>query len=93
MAATAKNLASASEKLDKELDQLHLKSSMTNLNAILGKINNGTGTLGALVNDPGLYDDAKALMGGVSRNRVMRNLIRQTVRESEEKAAGAEKKR
>ncbi|OFZ21059.1 MAG: hypothetical protein A2X94_06935 [Bdellovibrionales bacterium GWB1_55_8] len=89
MASTAKNLASASEKLNRELDHLNLKSSMANLNAILSKINNGTGTLGALVNDPGLYDDAKSLMGGVSRNRVMRNLIRQTVRESEEKSASS----
>ncbi len=84
MAATSKSMASASEKLNKELDDLHLKTLSKNLNGILEKINNGTGTLGALINDPGLYDDAKALMGGANRNRIVRNLVRQTIKKSEE---------
>jgi phospholipid/cholesterol/gamma-HCH transport system substrate-binding protein len=84
MAKTAKNMASASEKLNQELSDVQLKGASKNLNEILAKINDGTGTLGALVNDPGLYDDVKALMGGANRNRVMRNLVRQTIKQNEE---------
>jgi phospholipid/cholesterol/gamma-HCH transport system substrate-binding protein len=92
MTATSKNLSLASEKINKELEGgLYLKSSLKNLSGILEKVNNGTGTLGALVNDPGLYDDAKALMGGANRNRIVRNLVRQTIRDSEVKTADEEK--
>ena len=83
MAETAKNLSSASYKLDQELNELNLRKISKNLNAILEKINQGNGTLGALVNDHGLYDDAKALLGGANRNRILRNLVRSTVKESE----------
>ena len=50
---------------------------------ILEKVNNGTGTLGALVNDPGLYEDARALVGGANRNRIVRNLVRKTAKDGE----------
>lgn len=87
MATTAKNLSEATAKLNQEVADLHLKQASKNLNAILEKVNNGTGTLGALVNDPGLYDDVKSLMGGANRNRVVRNLVRQTIKKNEEAEA------
>ena len=39
-----------------------------------------------MINDPGLYDDAKALVGQTNRNRIMRNLIRQTIKDNKEKS-------
>jgi phospholipid/cholesterol/gamma-HCH transport system substrate-binding protein len=87
MAKTAHNLSLASAHLNEEINDVHLKTASKNFNSILQKINDGTGTLGALVNDPGLYDDVKALMGGANRNRVMRNLVRQTIRKNEEDEA------
>jgi phospholipid/cholesterol/gamma-HCH transport system substrate-binding protein len=87
MSKTAHNMSLASERLNQEIADIHLKTASKSLNAILEKINDGTGTLGALVNDPGLYDDVKALMGGANRNRVMRNLVRQTIRKNEEDQA------
>jgi phospholipid/cholesterol/gamma-HCH transport system substrate-binding protein len=83
LAATAKNLSSASAKLNRDLDDLQLKDAVKNLNSILEKINNGHGSLGALINDPSLYDDAKALVGGTNRNRIVRNLVRQTIQKAE----------
>ena len=80
---TATNLASASAKLSSELDDANFKKSVKSLNQILDKINNGTGTLGALVNDPGLYDDAKSLLGGANRSRIVRNLVRKTVKDGD----------
>jgi phospholipid/cholesterol/gamma-HCH transport system substrate-binding protein len=41
-----------------------LRDSSRNLEEILRKINTGQGTAGLLVNDPGLYNDAKNLLGG-----------------------------
>ncbi len=84
IAATARNLAQASQRLNAELDQIQLKSAVGHLDGILRKIDRGTGTLGALVNDPGLYYDAKALLGGANRNRIIRNLVRKTIKDSEE---------
>lgn len=81
MAKTANNLSVTTERLNLELDNLKLKSSIHHLNEILEKINRGKGTIGALVNDPGLYDQAKALVGGANRNRIMRNLVRKTVQD------------
>lgn len=95
MASTAKNLSQATSKLSSDLEGAPLKGAIRNLNSILEKINNGTGTLGALVNDPGLYYDARSLMGGANRNRIVRNLVRQTIKESEQgqarEAAGTKK--
>jgi len=85
LAVTAKNMARVSQKLDEQFTKFKLNAAVSNLNKILKKINRGDGTLGALVNDPALYHDAKALVGGGSRNRIIRNLIRKTIRESEER--------
>jgi phospholipid/cholesterol/gamma-HCH transport system substrate-binding protein len=83
MAQSAKNLAALSSKLNEDLEKSQVKSAIRNLAGILEKINNGTGTLGALINDPGLYYDARALMGGANRNRIVRNLVRKTIQDAE----------
>jgi phospholipid/cholesterol/gamma-HCH transport system substrate-binding protein len=89
LAATSRNLSLATEKINRDLDHMKLKEIGSNLKEILSKINDGTGTLGALVNDPDLYFDLRALLGGVNRNRIMRNLVRQTVQDA--KAAKSDK--
>lgn len=87
---TAKNLANATEKIDRQMDDLHFKKIIKNLESITEKINNGNGTVGALINDPGLYDNVKSLIGQANRNRIVRNLVRQTIKDSEEKPASSE---
>lgn len=83
LALSSERLASVSQKMDRELDKLQLSDAIKNLNSILQKINDGQGTLGALINDPALYDDAKALVGGANRSRIVRNLVRQTIKNQE----------
>lgn len=83
MADTAKNLSSATHKLNQELDQLKIKQTIGHLNSILEKVNNGTGTLGQLVNDPSLYYETKSLVGGANRNRIIRNLVRKSVQDGD----------
>ncbi|MGE4106940.1 MAG: MlaD family protein [Bacteriovoracia bacterium] len=82
---TSKNMAELTHKLNQEMDHIKIKSAIGNLDSIMAKINNGTGTLGALVNDSSLYEDVRSLFGGVSRNRIMRNLVRKTVKDNENK--------
>jgi phospholipid/cholesterol/gamma-HCH transport system substrate-binding protein len=81
LSVTAKNLSS----LSAQLESAKLGETAKQLNAIIAKVNAGTGTLGALINDPGLYYDVRAMMGGANRNKVIRNLVRQTVKDGEKR--------
>jgi phospholipid/cholesterol/gamma-HCH transport system substrate-binding protein len=92
LAATSKNLGDVSQKINNQMDDVKIKSAINHLNSILQKVDQGQGSLGAIINDPGLYDDAKALIGQVNRNRIMRNLIRQTIKDNKEKADEDEEK-
>lgn len=49
------------------------------LKAITGTIRSGEGTLGALVNDPSVYDDLRTILGNIKRNYVLRELVRMTI--------------
>lgn len=70
----------------------NLKESMSHLNSVISKIDNGHGTLGALINDPSLYDDLKALLGGANRNKVLKYFIKKSVEESREAAERSKNK-
>lgn len=61
-----------------------LDKSLGNLEEILRKINSGEGTLGALVNDPTLYEDVKYLMGGAKRSNVLKYFMRSFIESGEE---------
>ena len=90
LAATSKNLSLITTRLNDQLDKMQIKSAVNSLDSILDKINNGEGTVGALINDPGLYDDLKSLLGGANRSRVVRNLVRQSVKARPAEAAPEE---
>lgn len=83
--SSSKNLSLAISHLDQQLDGIQLKSAVKNLNSILAKIDHGEGTASGLINDPALYNDAKALIGESNRNRIVRNLVRQSVKEGHER--------
>lgn len=87
MAMTSKNLSVATTKLSQEIEAMNLKGTSKQLYEILEKVNRGSGTVGALINDTAVYDDLKSLTGGANRNRLVRNLVRQTVNENEKDKA------
>jgi len=63
MDSTIRNLQATSRNLALFTDSL--RSTTTQLNAVLGKLDHGDGTLGKLLNDPGLYHDLRRLTSRV----------------------------
>ena len=57
--STLRNLQRTSRNLATFTDSLH--STTEQMNAVLNKVNQGDGTLGKLLNDPGLYHDLRRL--------------------------------
>jgi phospholipid/cholesterol/gamma-HCH transport system substrate-binding protein len=55
------------------------------LRAIVSDIRKGKGTVGALLVDPSIYDDLKAVLGNVERNDVLRALVRYSIKQDEKK--------
>ena len=60
-----------------------LHATATSLRALSATIESGEGTVGMLANDPALYEDLRALVGGAQRNKLLRAYIRQTVEQGE----------
>jgi phospholipid/cholesterol/gamma-HCH transport system substrate-binding protein len=64
-------------------DSRHLFANLggvaEDLKAITGTVRSGEGTLGALVNDPSVYDDLRTILGNIKRNYILRQLVRITV--------------
>jgi len=52
-----------------------LRSTVDNLSKITGKVASGQGTLGKLVEDPGVYNGLNNVVTGVNQNPLLRRLI------------------
>jgi phospholipid/cholesterol/gamma-HCH transport system substrate-binding protein len=76
----------------KQLDVGKLDGAMTSLNSILEKVDHGSGSIGALVNDPELYNSAKSLMGEANQNRIVRNLVRVSIKDADKKKTAEKEK-
>ena len=67
-----------------------LKDTVANLKSISGKLDQGEGTIGAMINDPLLYDKLNSILGEAERSRFIRATIKYMIeqkikREQEEK--------
>jgi phospholipid/cholesterol/gamma-HCH transport system substrate-binding protein len=64
-------------------DGKHLMENLAgvaaDMKAITGTIRSGEGTIGALVNDPSVYDDLRTILGNLKRNYILRELVRMTL--------------
>lgn len=58
-----------------------LEQTSRNLKSVSDRLAQGEGTLGALIDDPTLYEDLSSLLRGANRSRTLRNLI-QSARQS-----------
>jgi phospholipid/cholesterol/gamma-HCH transport system substrate-binding protein len=57
------------------------------LRAIVHDVKLGKGTLGALLVDPSVYEDIRALVGNVERNEVLRALVRYSIKADEQQGS------
>lgn len=85
------NLAAITTDIRKEKGLLHeviygtsgakVNKATEHLQGILRKIDSGEGTIGALINDPTVYEDIKSMMGGAKRSTILQYFMKQFVNE------------
>jgi phospholipid/cholesterol/gamma-HCH transport system substrate-binding protein len=61
-----------------------LGQAAADIKSLTSKISKGEGSLGAIINDPTVYEDLKEILGNVKRNRVLRELVRYSISNSEQ---------
>lgn len=76
-----KNVNSSMAKLEK---------ASGSMEKIMSRIENGPGTMNSLIYDDGLHDDLRALLGGASRNKVIKYFIRESIKGSERQKSQSE---
>lgn len=79
----AGNLNEASGKVKSALQTGHLETSLTKLDHILEKIDNGQGTLGALINDRSLHDKLKSIFGVGQKQQQVKSILKNSVEENQ----------
>lgn len=67
------------EEKGKILD--NLAEATDDLKNVTEKIAEGEGSLGAIINDPDLYDNLNQLLGGANRSFILRTLIRRSIKQ------------
>lgn len=88
LAAVSSNMNAATSKMPVKMNDFY--DSITKMSSVMSKIDRGEGTIGALINDPTLYDDLKTLLGGANRNKVLKYFVRKSVEDSRDEAKKAE---
>jgi phospholipid/cholesterol/gamma-HCH transport system substrate-binding protein len=61
-----------------------LGQAASDLKTITTKVKSGEGSLGAIINDPTVYEDLRQILGNVKRNTVLRALVRYSIENGEE---------
>ncbi|MCI0370991.1 MAG: hypothetical protein L0214_06325, partial [candidate division NC10 bacterium] len=56
-----------------------LKGAAASLRTVTSRLERGEGTLGALLDDPTVYEDLSRLLRGAERSTLLRSLIRSTI--------------
>lgn len=93
------------EKISQELKEAQLGATIKNVNSsmaklekasgsmerIMGRIEEGPGTLNSMIYDDGLHEDLRALLGGASRNKIIKYFIRESIKNSERKKTQTDK--
>ena len=87
------------EKITQELREAQLGQTVKNVNLsmaklekasgsierIMTRIEKGPGTMNSLIYDESVHDSLRALLGGASRNKVIKYFIRESIKDSERK--------
>ncbi len=80
------------EKITQEIREARLGQSLKTMQStagrmdkIMSRIEHGPGTLNSLIYDDSLHEDLRAVLGGASRNKVIKYFIRESIKGSERK--------
>ena len=76
---TAGNLQTSSEQIKKATANDRVVKTMNRVDRILEKIDNGQGTLGALINDKSLHIRIKSLLGAGEKQQQVKSILRSSV--------------
>jgi phospholipid/cholesterol/gamma-HCH transport system substrate-binding protein len=83
--AEAKNALQKSgdilNEVENKLASSKIEDSLERLNNILKKLDEGEGTLGALINDPSLHSQLKQFLGGEPRKDHIKSLMRKAIKQ------------
>jgi phospholipid/cholesterol/gamma-HCH transport system substrate-binding protein len=63
----------------------NLDATTADIRQMVADLRAGKGTLGALLVDPSIYEDMKAVLGNVERNDVLRALVRYSIKQDEKR--------
>lgn len=67
-----------------EQDRGELVANLTSMSATLRRLADetaeGKGTIGALLKDPSIYEDLETILGNIKRNRLLKAIIRYTIK-------------
>ena len=81
-ASTNKVMASMNDK-NIALSVANFKQSSESMTKITNQIQDGPGTLHALIYDQGLHEDLRSLVGGANRSKVLKYFIRESIKKGE----------
>lgn len=79
VASVTKELKAISANLNEGLDKQQIKALLRDLGHVMKKIDQGQGTLGALINDPTIHQRLVSLLGESPRQNFLKPLIRQNI--------------
>ena len=89
------NVSQAARSVGETATDLHdarliarLDQAAGDLAALTASLRAGRGTVGALLNDPTVYDQLVAVLGGIGRSRVLRALVRFAISSDERQTMG-----
>jgi phospholipid/cholesterol/gamma-HCH transport system substrate-binding protein len=77
------NILNTSQNINNVMSDPNVKGSFLHLKNILQKVDSGDGTLGQLVNDATLHDRLLGLLGDAPRNRYLKPLLRDAIKQNE----------
>lgn len=82
MAEASVNMNQASSEAKKMMAAFNaqkIQSSIDRMDSIMTKIDNGQGTLGALINDPSIHNKLKSFLGASDRKNNLKYLMRSSI--------------
>lgn len=77
------NIVSASQNIGALAKDPNISASFKHLKNVLYKIDSSEGTLGLLINDATLHDRLVGLLGDAPRNKYLKPLLREAIKQNE----------